>query len=241
MMKSPKLNCIIVDDEPLALDLLEEYVRRTPELNLCARCIDGAMALEVLQRERVDVAFVDIQMPQLSGLELARRVGADTKVVFTTAFEQYALEGFKVDAIDYLLKPFNYDEFRHAVEKAIAWFAPRQTEQPKAPAAAPRTIIVKADYKQHVIPLDDILYVKGEKDYVRICTVSGELKSLMSMRSAEETLPESRFCRVHRSYIVNLDRVTTVGRMQVTVGADTIPVSESYKDEFMRCLSERGV
>ncbi|MBP3426122.1 MAG: response regulator transcription factor [Rikenellaceae bacterium] len=237
-----KLKCIIVDDEPLALELLEEYVRRTPELELLARCIDGVAALKMMEENPVDLAFLDIQMPQVNGLELAHRVGKNTKVVFTTAFEQYALEGFKADAIDYLLKPFNYDEFRHAVDKALAWFAPRRTEQPATPTAtAPRSIIVKADYKQHVIPLDEILYVKGEKDYVRIRTVNGELKSLMSMRSVEQSLPSEHFQRIHRSYIVNLDRVTTVGNMHVTVGAESLPMSNSYKEDFMQRLTGRGV
>ena len=239
-----RLSCIIVDDEPLALALLEEYVRRTPELELHARCVNGLDALEVLNNEQIDVAFVDIQMPQLNGLDLVRKLNGRTKVVFTTAFEQYALEGFKVDAVDYLLKPINYNEFRHSVDKVLAWYEPRRKEASAAQPAAQtvsshhRTIIVKADYKQHVIPVEDILFVKGEKDYVRIRTVARELKSLMSMRSLEESLPENEFQRVHRSYIVNLSRVKTVGRQQVVVDGEAVPVSDSYKEELMRRLSE---
>ena len=241
-MENLKLKCIIVDDEPLALELLEEYVRRTPELELVARCVDGVSASALLEREQIDLAFLDIQMPQVSGLELAHKVGANTKVVFTTAFEQYALEGFKADAIDYLLKPFNYEEFRHAVDKAMAWFAPRRPQTPQStPQKVSKSLIVKADYKQHVIPLGDILYIKGEKDYVRIRTINGEIKSLMSMRLVEQSLPVELFQRIHRSYIVNLDRVTTVGNMLATVGDESIPVSNSYKEEFMQRLTSRGV
>ena len=241
-MENLKLKCIIVDDEPLALELLEEYVRRTPELELVARCTDGIIASALLEKEQIDLAFLDIQMPQLNGLELAHKVGENTKVVFTTAFEQYALEGFKADAIDYLLKPFNYEEFRHAVGKALAWFAPRHPQTTKSePQKVSKSLIVKADYKQHVILLSEILYVKGEKDYVRIRTTNGEIKSLMSMRSVEQSLPKGQFQRIHRSYIVNLDRVTTVGNMQATVGDESIPVSKSYKEEFMQRLTSRGV
>ena len=135
-----------------------------------------------------------------------------------------------------------YEEFRHAVDKALAWFAPRKPQTPKsAPQKVSKSLIVKADYKQHVIPLSDILYIKGEKDYVRIRTVGGEIKSLMSMRSVEQSLPAELFQRIHRSYIVNLDRVTTVGNMHATVGEESIPVSNSYKEEFMQRLTSRGV
>lgn len=235
-----KIACMVVDDEPLALSLLEEYVRRTPELELRASCVNGADALDVLQRERIDVAFLDIQMPQMNGLELAHRVGDNCKVIFTTAFEQYALEGFRADAVDYLLKPINYEEFRHAVDKVLVWFSHRKEEAQKGDEQSKhRHLIVKADYKQHVVPFDEIVYVKGEKDYVRICTKSGELKSLMSLRSVEDILPEEAFQRVHRSYIVNLDCVKTVGRMQVFVADQVIPVSDTYKDELMNRLAER--
>ena len=236
---SKKMTCMVVDDEPLALSLLEEYVRRTPELELRASCVNGADALAVLQRERIDVAFLDIQMPQMSGLELAHKISADTKIIFTTAFEQYALEGFRADAVDYLLKPINYDEFRHAVDKVLVWFSHRAEEPKSEESTKHRHLIVKADYKQHVVPFGEILYVKGEKDYVRICTKSGELKSLMSVRSVEEILPRDVFQRVHRSYIVNLDYVKTVGRMQVVVDRQSIPVSDTYKDELMNRLAER--
>ena len=240
MYSNMKLSCIVVDDEPLALALLEEYVRRTPELELRARCINGAEALEVLGREKIDVAFLDIQMPDLSGLELAHKLDGSTKVVFTTAFEQFALEGFRADAVDYLLKPINYDEFRRSVDKVLGWFSKRVETSPVAETTPKhRHLIVKADYKQHVVPFEDIIFVKGEKDYVRIHTVAGELKSLMSMRTVEESLPSDIFQRVHRSYIVNLDRVKTVGRQQVIVDEHTVPVSDSYKDDLMRCLSER--
>lgn len=236
-----KLTCIIVDDEPLALDLLEEYVRRTPFLELKARCMRGADALEILKTEHIDLALLDIQMPQLSGLELSKLVPKQTRVIFTTAFERYALEGFKADAIDYLLKPFNYTEFSRAVSKAQEWFELVRGREAQKDSGKPQNLIVKADYKQYVIPLDEILYIRGEGDYVQIVTESQTIKSLASMKSVEDSLPADHFARVHRSYIVNLDRVTSVGRLRVTVSNNEIPMSDTYKDNLMKRLSERSI
>lgn len=235
-----KLSCIIVDDEPLALDLLEEYVHRTPFLELKVRCTSGSDALDILSTQTVDLAFLDIQMPQLSGLELSRLVPKRTRIIFTTAFEQYALEGFKVDALDYLLKPFNYTEFGKAASKAYEWFEMLRGNA-QLNQGQPRTLIAKADYKQYILPLDDILYIKGEKDYVQIVTDVQTVKSLKSMRSVEEMLPSDSFVRVHRSYIINVDKVQSVGRMQVTIGDTQIPVSDSCKDDFMRMLAKRSL
>lgn len=235
-----ELNCIIVDDEPLALDLLEEYIRRTPYLHLAARCTGGQEALQTIGTQNIDVAFLDIQMPGINGLELSRHIdGSRTKVIFTTAFEQYAIEGFRVDALDYLLKPFNFSEFSRAAEKARAWFQLRRSAS-APPQSSGRSIIVKADYKQHVIPVEEIIYIESLRDYINIVTAGGSVKTLMSMKSIEELLPEGRFCRTHRSYIANIDKIRTVERMQAIVDGHPVPVSESYKEALLGKLAGRN-
>lgn len=237
-MEEELLQCVIVDDEPLALDLLEEYVRQTPWLHLQARCTSGQQALELIGQGGTDVAFLDIQMPGLNGIELSRRIEGRTKVIFTTAFEQYAIEGFRVDALDYLLKPFSYAEFSRAADKARAWMRlTRGQETQQQPARSARSIIVKSGYKQHVIPVSEIVYIESLRDYVNIVTVDGRIKTLMSMKSMEEMLPAGKFARTHRSYLVNIDRIRTVERSQAIVEGHTVPVSESCKEALLAKLS----
>ena len=235
------LNCIIVDDEPLALDLLETYVRRTPFLRLTARCDNAVEALAALDKEPVDLAFLDIQMPELNGLELSRLITHRTKIIFTTAFEQYALEGFRVDAVDYLLKPFNYAEFLRAATKAqhLVELERNQT----ADTCHPDSIFVKSDYKLVQIELRHILYIEGLKDYVRIQTDTpqGGILTLMNMKNIEERLPADTFLRIHRSYIVNINQIKTIERNRIVFGKVYIPVSDSYKDRFAEMLEKRSI
>ncbi len=232
------IRCLLVDDEPLALDLLEGYVTKTPSMELAGRCSSAFQAMEMLDKTEVDLIFLDIQMPGLSGLEYSRNLKDGPKVIFTTAFEQYALEGFKVDALDYLLKPISYPEFLNTVNKAKRWFA--QFEK----AAIPETrtsIFVKADYKLVQIDFNNILYIEGLKDYVKFCLEDNEkpILSLMSMKSLEENLPESKFMRVHRSFIVNLDKIKTIERNRIVFGKEYIPISENYKEKFQKFVNER--
>ena len=234
------LNCIIVDDEPLALDLLETYVRRTPFLRLTARCDNAVEALAALDKEPVDLAFLDIQMPELNGLELSRLITHRTKIIFTTAFEQYALEGFRVDAVDYLLKPFNYAEFLRAATKAQHLVELERNQS--ADACHPDSIFVKSDYKLVQIELRHILYIEGLKDYVRIQTDTpqGGILTLMNMKNIEERLPADTFLRIHRSYIVNINQIKTIERNRIVFGKVYIPVSDSYKDRFAKMLEKRS-
>ncbi len=235
------LNCIIVDDEPLALDLLETYVRRTPFLRLTARCDNAVEALAALDKEPVDLAFLDIQMPELNGLELSRLITHRTKIIFTTAFEQYALEGFRVDAVDYLLKPFNYAEFLRAATKAQHLVELERNQS--ADACHPDSIFVKSDYKLVQIELRHILYIEGLKDYVRIQTDTpqGGILTLMNMKNIEERLPADTFLRIHRSYIVNINQIKTIERNRIVFGKVYIPVSDSYKDRFAEMLEKRSI
>lgn len=238
------LRCIVVDDEPLACDLIAGYVRQTPFLELVGCYTNALSVIDALHSDaNIDLLFLDIQMPQLSGMELPRLLPERVRVIFITAFEQYALEGFRVDAIDYLLKPVSYADFLKAAQKAQHWFANDHVLE-SAPVAAMeqkenRSIFVKTDYKIVQIQLDSILYLEGVKDYVRIHTDDGAIMTLMSMKAMEDALPATRFIRVHRSFIVNLDRVTTIERNRIVFGKVYIPITDSYKDHFTEVISKR--
>lgn len=238
------IESLVVDDEPLARDLLAGYVKQTPFLHFAGACSSAVEALTVLQREKIDLIFLDIQMPQLNGLELSRMIGTQTRVVFTTAFEQYALEGFRVDALDYLLKPISYAEFLRAADKAQRWFGLQDGKQegPVAQGRSAQTLFVKTEYKMVQLRLDQILYIEGVKDYVKIHTEDGaSVMTLMSMKAIEETLPADRFVRVHRSFIVHVDKIKTIERNRIVFGKVYIPVSDSYRERFMQLLSRRSL
>ena len=233
------IHCLIADDEPLALDLLESYVTKTPFLKLVGKCSSAFEAMEVVNNTDVDLMFLDIQMPELSGLELSKTLQNGPRVIFTTAFEQYALEGYKVDAMDYLLKPISYQEFLNAANKAKKWF--EMIRKPAALEGSPDTIIVKSDYKLIQIAVKDILFIEGLKDYVKIY-LSEDAKpifSLMSMKSMEEKLPESDFMRIHRSFIVNLHKIRTIERNRIIFGKHYLPVSDKYKEKFQEFITKR--
>lgn len=236
------LNCLIVDDEPLALDLMESYVRRTPFLQLAARCANALEALSSVRQQEVDLVFLDIQMPELNGLELSRMLDSRTKIIFTTAFEQYALEGFRVDALDYLLKPISYPEFLKAAGKALQWHEMARSSHDN-PVQKTDSIFVKSDYKLIRVELEKILYVEGLKDYVKIY-LEGQAQpvvSLMSMKSLEDLLPESDFIRVHRSFIVRKNKIRVVERNRIVFGKEYIPISDSCKDKFQEFLNGKMV
>lgn len=240
------IRCALVDDEPLALGLLESYVRKTPSLELCGSYPSAVQALHGLQEHPVDLLFLDIQMPELSGLEYARMVPETTRIIFTTAFGQYALDGWRVHALDYLLKPISYADFLEAVGRARQWFDLQQrADAAPAPPAAPEAaeadfIYVKSDYKLVQIPLDKIRYIEGLKDYVKIHLEdeSRPVLSLVSLRALEERLPASRFLRVHRSFIVQKSKITIIDKGRIVFGKDYIPVSESYKQELQNYVNE---
>ena len=232
-----KLKCAIVDDEPLALGLLESYVAKTPFLELAGKYSSAVQAMKELPEKQVDLLFLDIQMPELNGLEFSRMVDSRTRIVFTTAFEQYALDGYKVNALDYLLKPISYTDFLQAANKAVQWF-----ELLNQPHDEITSIFVKSDYKLVQIELDNILYIEGLKDYVKIYEEGSQrpILSLMSMKAMEELLPSSRFMRVHRSYIVQKSKIRIIDRGRIIFGKTSIPVSESYKASFQEYLDRRS-
>lgn len=230
------LNCAIVDDEPLALNLLESYVKKTPFLTLAGKYSSAVQAMKELPGKQIDLLFLDIQMPELNGLEFSKMVNSHTRIVFTTAFGQYAIDGYKVNALDYLLKPISYVDFLQAANKAVQWF--ELLQQPKEEIDS---IFVKSEYKLVQIELKNILYVEGLKDYIKIYEEgnSKPILSLMSMKAMEEMLPASRFMRVHRSYIVQKDKIRIIDRGRIVFGKNYIPVSDSYKQTFQEFLDKR--
>lgn len=227
------LKCIIVDDEPLAVRLIESYVKRHPGVELVEAFTSAEAALMRLRRGDIDLALLDIQMPGMTGLKLAEALdGMSTAVIFITAYRNYAFEGFKVHATDYLLKPVSYDEFAAAVDRYIS-----SLPQATAPAE-PQVLTVRSDYRTVRIPIDDITHVEGLKDYVKIYCASRPMPvlTLMSMKSVEQSLPESDFIRIHRSYIVSIRHITAYDRTSVTVAGTTLPVGDTYRQRVVERL-----
>jgi DNA-binding LytR/AlgR family response regulator len=231
------IKCAIVDDEPLAVELLASYVKKIPFLELCGKYTNATDALHGIGETPVDLLFLDIQMPELNGLELSRMVPETTRIVFTTAFNQYAIDGFRVNALDYLLKPISYAEFMEACNKALQWFqlVQQNEQQPTAKAEEePTSIFVKSEYKLLQINLDDIRYIEGLKDYVKIYTEQSPhpILSLMNMKAIEQMLPVTRFIRVHRSFIVQKSKIREIERNRIVFGDVYIPIGDSYKQAF---------
>lgn len=233
------INCIVVDDEPLARGLIEGYVNQTPFLTLTGSFSNAIDALARIMQGDIHLIFLDIQMPQLNGMELSKILKGNTKIIFITAFEQYALEGYKVDALDYLLKPVNYIDFLKAASKSQKWFNDNSTK--KNLAEEKPSILVKSDYKLFRIDPDDILYVEGDKDYIHIHIVnSPAVMTLMSMKSIEDLLPVQTFIRVHRSFIVNIDKIKTIERNRIVFDKNLIPISDTYRENFMKIFTLRN-
>lgn len=230
------LNCIIVDDEPLALELLRSYVEKTPFLNLVGAYSNGIQALDGLaNHDAVHLMFLDIQMPGLNGLEFSKLVNASTRIIFTTAFGQYAVESYKVNALDYLLKPISYGDFLQSVNKAVYWYEMKEKNTHDEMQNIHDYIYVKSDYKIIQIELDRILYIEGLKDYVKIY-LENETKavlSLQSLKSMEEKLPADRFMRVHRSYIVQKSKMKIIDRGRIVFDKKYVPISDSYKADLL--------
>lgn len=230
------ITCAIIDDEPLAAGLLESYARKTPYLYLAGTYNSAITAMKDLRENPVQLLFLDIQMPELSGIEFAKILPKETKVIFTTAFPQYAVEGYKVNALDYLLKPISYDDFLKSTDKALEWFSVLLKQDVYR---RDRFMFVKSDYKLQRISLDDILYIEGLKDYVRFYLKNGDrIMSLMSMKKLEEYLPRPEFLRTHRSYIVHMTETPLVDRFRIVFGETYIPISENYKDDVQNYFDQ---
>lgn len=232
-----KLKCLAIDDEPLALKQMISYVNQTPFLELVQGCSSAFEAMEILNTELVDLMFVDINMPGLSGMDFVKTLANPPKIIFTTAYSEFAVEGFQVDAVDYLLKPIAYDHFLKAANKAKERF-PQQITSSEKLESKDDFLFIKSEYKIVRINIGDIKYIEGMREYVRFHLLNEKpLMSLLSMKSVEEKLPDDRFMRVHRSYIVNLGQVSVVERNRIVFdGKVYIPVSEQYKEKFQQYL-----
>lgn len=233
----------MVDDEPLALDLLERYVARTPFLDCIFQCHSAVEALQFLEHNTVELIFLDIQMPELSGIELSRIVSRHSRIIFTTAFQEYAVDGFRVNALDYLLKPFNFEEFSRAANKAREWFGLTGSAHGHS-SSSDAYIFVKSEYKLVKILLSEVLYFEGLKDYVKIWLIGSPkpVLTLMSLKSLESELPVQAFMRVHRSFIVALNRIQSVERGQVCLNSNIrITIAEQYRDRFQQFISNSSI
>ncbi|HEV7348197.1 LytTR family DNA-binding domain-containing protein [Telluribacter sp.] len=234
------VRCLIVDDEPPAREVIKTYLRAVPSLRLVGECSHALEAFHQIQQQSVDLLFLDIQMPQLRGTDLMRSLKNPPKVIFTTAFSEYAIEGFDLDAVDYLLKPFSFDRFLKAVDKV---YYGKEVPQ-SAPAARPvpdkstrsEFLYFRVDRKMVKVYLDDICYVESLKDYVRIVTTDGQLITKQPISSVEDMLPERSFRRIHRSFLVSLDKVTSFTATHVELGKKELPIGKLYKHEVENAL-----
>ncbi|MBR5853139.1 MAG: response regulator transcription factor [Alistipes sp.] len=242
------VRCIAIDDEPLALRQIKSYIDRAEQLELVATCRSAKEALKVLEQNRVDLIFVDINMPDMNGLELVRSLTSTHYIVFTTAHPEFAIEGFKLNAIDYLLKPFTFEEFMKAAQKAISLVdlverchaAESAIAQNEAESSDKEYISVKADYKTQLVKISDIVYLESAGEYVRLhIEGSSTITTLFRLKNMETSLPQESFLRVHRSYIVNLRRISsyTKGRIFLDNG-EYIPLGENYKERFFEHLNQ---
>ena len=234
------ISCLVVDDEELARTLLENYIGRFSHLQLAGKCKDPFEAMALLNAKPVDLMFLDIQMPGLTGVEFLKTMKTRPLVIFTTAYPDYALEGYALDVVDYLLKPFSFERFVQAVNKAADLLALRSGQPAPAngsgqeePSNGKEYILVKADYKIHRLRFDDILFIQSMSEYVAYHTPKGRILSLNSLKRLEKELPGTRFLRIHKSYIVAVDKIDTLEGNIVHVGKEKLPIGASYREGVM--------
>lgn len=229
-----KINCIIIEDEPLALERTKNYVLRLPHLNLLSSFESGVEALTFLKQNKVDLIFLDINMDELSGIQLLESTKIESEVIITTAYNEYALKGFDLNVTDYLLKPFTFERFIQAVDKAQDNLSKGNVVQEK------KFIFVKTEYRLEKLSLSEILYIEGMRDYRRIHTNEKKIMTLQTFKDFEKEIPQSVICRVHKSYMVSLDKIVSVERDRIRIKDVLIPISETYKKEFLERISWSG-
>ncbi len=236
----PPLRCLVVDDEELARTLLKHYIEQTPHLQLVGTCADAMQAVGVLYHQPVDLLFLDIQMPDLTGIDLVKSLINKPVVIFTTAYEQYAIEGYELNVADYLLKPFSYERFSQATAKASTYFKARgqhaATTEALEVSKGKDYLLVKAEHRTHRIRLDDIVYIQGMREYVAFHLAEGRLMSLLSLKHLEETLPPERFIRIHKSYIVAIQRIEAVEDEHLYIAGQQLPIGPSYAEALHKRL-----
>jgi len=242
------MNCLIVDDEPLAIDLLESFIQKIPFLNIIGKCSNAFEAIELLQQEKIDLIFLDIQMPNVTGIDLVKSLSKLPLIIFTTAYSNYAIDGFNLNAVDYLVKPIPFERFLKAVNKAYEYYqfhnkSIKSEEKSKHDSSLDSNfIMVKADYSLIRIDLKDILYIEGLKDYLKIFIKNQKpILTLNSLKKYEEYLPSEHFVRVHRSFIISLSKIEAIQKHRIIIANERIPIGDNYKTEFYKKIEENNL
>ena len=232
-----QINCIAIDDEPLALSKLEGFISKVPELKLIRTFDNSIEAIGWLKENNADLIFLDIQMEQLTGIQFLESVGSNSRVILTTAFDQYAIRGFELNVTDYLLKPFSFQRFIQAVNKVMDHYSQKHNNR-QLSQMNDSYIFVKTEYRLERIDIDNILYIEGMKDYLRIICTDKKIMTLQSFAKIEESLPSNKFCRVHKSFIVAIDKVKSIERGVILIAGQRIPLSNTYKDVFFSKIKQ---
>lgn len=244
------IRCLVVDDEHLALHILEDYIAKVPFLEHVKSFTNPIEALTLVQQGGIDLVFLDVQMPELTGMQFLKIANGKAKVILTTAYPQYALEGYELDVVDYLLKPIAFDRFFKAVQKAQSIINPAQKVEvaPAAPVQqAPQSdfsndfIFVKTEHKIQKVYLKDILFIEGLKDYISIFTPDERIITLQNMKKMEDALPERHFIRVHKSYIISLNKIDSIERSRIWIGDKIIPVGDTYREDFFKIVDGKNI
>ena len=237
------MNCIAIDDEPLALNVIKDFASKISFLDLIAVFTNAIDAMQILQNKNIDLVFLDIQMPHITGVDFIKTLQNPPMVVFTTAYSAYALDGFELNAVDYLVKPFSFDRFLKSVQKAYDRYIPKQTKQP-SPQQNPQSekpaeyLMIKVEYSTVRLDLDKILYIEGLKDYVKIYAGGRPILTKTTMKNFEEKLPSDRFIRVHKSYIVSIPKIELIENNRIKIGEKLIPLGNQYRTDFYEFLDK---
>jgi two-component system LytT family response regulator len=241
------IRCLVVDDEPLALNILEDYISKMPFLQLIKATTNPIEALTLVQQGDIDLVFLDVQMPELTGIQFLRIANGKAKVILTTAYPQYALEGYELDVVDYLLKPIAFDRFFKSAQKAQGIIQPAAAK-PVAPVEPAQKddfsndfIFVKTEHKIQKVYLHDILFIEGLKDYISIFTPAERIITLQNMKKMEDALPEKHFIRVHKSYIVSINKIDSIERSRIFIGDKIIPVGDTYREDFFKIVDGKNI
>ena len=235
------IKCLAVDDEPLALDILESYIKKMPDLELVGKCSNALEASEFLKNHKIDLMFLDIQMPEITGLEFMRSIANPPLVVFCTAYSDFAVEGFELNAIDYLLKPVGFERFTKTIDRAREYMSLKKSDDVEAPDLENDHRFIKSNQKQVKLSYDQILYVEAFADYVKLYTTEKRYITLQTMKNMEIKLPKEKFIRVHRSFIVGIKYITTFNSSELEIGTIKIPVGKNYKDEFLAKMRSKNI
>lgn len=238
------IRCLVVDDEPLALDILADYIAKVPFLELVHSTTSAIEGLSYVQNGVIDLVFLDVQMPELSGIQFLKIINGKCDVILTTAYPEYALDGYELAVTDYLLKPIAFDRFYKAAQKVLQQQHGGQVAAPETPSGSGNSndfIFVKTEHKIQKIYINDILYIEGLKDYISIFTPAERIITLQNMKKMEEALPAKSFVRVHKSYIVALGKIDSIERSRIQIGEKVIPIGDTYRDYFFKQIEDKNI